>query len=70
MQSKLASNKAERCCSIGVCFEYTLSACCCFQYYPDHTKGLILMGDLNVNYLRNLDAAEQVGHKHIHFCHE
>ena len=32
------------------------------QYYPDHTKGLILMGDLNVNQLKNLDAAEQVRH--------
>ncbi|PVD28691.1 hypothetical protein C0Q70_11285 [Pomacea canaliculata] len=28
-------------------------------HYPDHTKGLILMGDLNVNHLKNLDAAEQ-----------
>jgi hypothetical protein len=28
--------------------------------YPDHTKGLILMGDLNVNHLKDLNAAEQV----------
>lgn len=34
--------------------------CAHLQHYPDHTKGLILMGDLNVNHLKNLDAAEQV----------
>ncbi|XP_076445747.1 protein O-mannosyl-transferase TMTC3-like [Babylonia areolata] len=29
------------------------------QHYPDHSKGLILMGDINVNVLKNLEAAEQ-----------
>ena len=45
-------------------FIISLSSHCSFwlQYYPDHTKGLILMGDLNVNQLKNLDAAEQVRH--------
>ena len=28
------------------------------QHYPDHDKGLILMGDINVNVLKDLDAAE------------
>ncbi|XP_059169827.1 protein O-mannosyl-transferase TMTC3-like isoform X2 [Physella acuta] len=28
------------------------------EHYPDHDKGLILMGDINVNTLKNLDAAE------------
>lgn len=31
-----------------------------FQHHPDHTKGLILMGDINVNVLKDLDAAEKV----------
>ncbi|OWF55836.1 Transmembrane and TPR repeat-containing protein 3 [Mizuhopecten yessoensis] len=29
------------------------------QFYPNHTKGNMLMGDINVNNLKNLDAAEQ-----------
>ncbi|XP_035233314.1 protein O-mannosyl-transferase TMTC3-like, partial [Stegodyphus dumicola] len=29
------------------------------QHYPDHIKGLLLLADINVNYLRNLDAAEE-----------
>ena len=28
------------------------------QFYPTHSKGLILMGDININHLKNLDAAE------------
>lgn len=30
------------------------------KHYPDHDKGLILMGDINVNYLKDLNAAEKV----------
>ncbi|XP_046581370.1 protein O-mannosyl-transferase TMTC3-like isoform X2 [Haliotis rubra] len=29
------------------------------QYKPDHIKGLILMGDLNVNFVKDLKAAQQ-----------
>ncbi|CAL1546804.1 unnamed protein product [Lymnaea stagnalis] len=29
------------------------------EHYPDHDKGLILMGDVNVNTLKDLDAAEK-----------
>ncbi|XP_012940074.1 protein O-mannosyl-transferase TMTC3 [Aplysia californica] len=29
------------------------------EHYPDHDKGLILMGDINVNVLKDLDAAEK-----------
>ncbi|KAL8572921.1 hypothetical protein ACOMHN_013898 [Nucella lapillus] len=29
------------------------------QHYPDHSKGLILMGDINVNVLKDLDAAQE-----------
>ncbi|XP_055889730.1 protein O-mannosyl-transferase TMTC3-like isoform X3 [Biomphalaria glabrata] len=29
------------------------------EQYPDHDKGLILMGDINVNTLKDLDAAEK-----------
>lgn len=29
------------------------------KYYPNHTKGLILMGDINVNTLKDLDKAEK-----------
>lgn len=29
------------------------------QVYPDHTKGIMLLGELNVNFLKNLDEAEQ-----------
>ena len=28
------------------------------KYYPTHTKGLILLGDIYINHLRDLDAAE------------
>ncbi|XP_064628448.1 protein O-mannosyl-transferase TMTC3-like [Lineus longissimus] len=28
------------------------------KFYPNHTKGLILMGDINVNHLKDIDAAE------------
>ena len=28
------------------------------RYHPNHTKGLILMGDIYINHLRDLDAAE------------
>ncbi|KAK2149545.1 hypothetical protein LSH36_447g03000 [Paralvinella palmiformis] len=28
------------------------------KHYPDHTKGLILMGDININVRKDLDAAE------------
>ena len=33
------------------------------RIYPDHVKGLILMGDLYVNQLRDLPAAEKCYHK-------
>ncbi|XP_074660010.1 protein O-mannosyl-transferase TMTC3-like isoform X2 [Tubulanus polymorphus] len=29
------------------------------KYYPDHTKGLILMGDININILKDIKAAEE-----------
>uniref|UniRef100_A0A0B6ZUP8 dolichyl-phosphate-mannose--protein mannosyltransferase n=1 Tax=Arion vulgaris TaxID=1028688 RepID=A0A0B6ZUP8_9EUPU len=29
------------------------------EHHPDHDKGLILMGDINVNYLKDLNAAEK-----------
>ena len=29
-----------------------------FQHFPNHTKGLILMGDININHIKDLDAAE------------
>ncbi|XP_015925540.2 protein O-mannosyl-transferase TMTC3 [Parasteatoda tepidariorum] len=29
------------------------------QHYPGHVNGLLLLADINVNYLRNLDAAEE-----------
>ncbi|CAI9741904.1 protein O-mannosyl-transferase TMTC3 [Octopus vulgaris] len=29
------------------------------MYYPNHTKGLILMGDININILKDLDGAEK-----------
>ncbi|XP_067118207.1 protein O-mannosyl-transferase Tmtc3-like [Centruroides vittatus] len=29
------------------------------KFYPDHIKGLILLADINVNYLKDLDSAEQ-----------
>ncbi|XP_013421827.1 transmembrane and TPR repeat-containing protein 3 [Lingula anatina] len=29
------------------------------QYYPDHTKGLILMGDININHLKDIRGAEE-----------
>ncbi|XP_067130924.1 protein O-mannosyl-transferase Tmtc3-like [Centruroides vittatus] len=29
------------------------------QYHPNHIKGLVLLGDIYVNHVRNLDAAEQ-----------
>lgn len=30
------------------------------QYHPNHIKGLVLLGDINVNHLKNLEAAEEV----------
>ena len=30
------------------------------RYHPNHTKGLILMGDLNINHLKKIGDAEQV----------
>lgn len=30
---------------------------CDLQFYPEHTKGLILMGDLNINHLKDIKAA-------------
>ncbi|GFR19311.1 protein O-mannosyl-transferase TMTC3, partial [Trichonephila clavata] len=29
------------------------------QHYPDHISGLLLLADINVNYLKNLDGAEK-----------
>ncbi|GIY13968.1 protein O-mannosyl-transferase TMTC3 [Caerostris darwini] len=29
------------------------------QYYPDHISGLLLLADINVNYFKDLDAAEK-----------
>eukprot|EP00106_Octopus_bimaculoides_P004678 XP_014772120.1 PREDICTED: transmembrane and TPR repeat-containing protein CG4050-like [Octopus bimaculoides] len=29
------------------------------MYYPNHTKGLILMGDININILKDLNSAEK-----------
>ena len=29
------------------------------QYYPQHSKGLILLGDININHVRDLNAAEE-----------
>jgi len=34
--------------------------CLYFQIYPDHQKGIMLMGELNVNSLKNLKEAEEV----------
>jgi len=34
------------------------------QYYPDHVKGLILLGDIYVNHLRDLPSAEKC-YRHI-----
>lgn len=33
------------------------------KYHPDHVKGLILLGDIYVNTLKDIDAAEQVNIK-------
>lgn len=30
------------------------------KYHPDHTKGLILLGDIYINNVKDLDAAENV----------
>lgn len=30
------------------------------KYHPDHTKGLILLGDIYINHVKDLDAAENV----------
>ena len=31
-----------------------------FQHHPDHTKGMMLWGEINVNVLRDLDEADKV----------
>ena len=33
------------------------------RYHPDHVKGLILLGDLYVNHMRDLDSAEKCYHR-------
>ena len=30
------------------------------QHHPNHTKALILMGDININHLKDVAAAEKV----------
>ena len=30
------------------------------QHHPDHTKGMMLWGEINVNVLRDLDEADKV----------
>lgn len=32
------------------------------RYHPDHVKGLILLGDIYINNIKDLDAAEKVRH--------
>ena len=49
------------CVHACVCLDVTWVLYLQLQHYPDHVKGLILMGDINVNYLKDLDAAEKVG---------
>ena len=36
------------------------------KYFPAHTKGLILLGDIYINHLRDLDAAEDCYSKILH----
>ena len=31
-----------------------------FQHHPDHTKGMMLWGEINVNVLRDLEEADKV----------
>lgn len=33
------------------------------RHHPDHAKGLILLGDIYINNIRDLDAAESVSKK-------
>ena len=33
-----------------------------FQHYPDHLKGYMLLGELNVNHLKNMDEAQLVSY--------
>lgn len=35
------------------------------KYHPDHVKGLILLGDIYINNIKDLDAAENVSTKCI-----
>jgi tetratricopeptide (TPR) repeat protein len=32
------------------------------KYHPDHIKGLILLGDIYINHMKDLDAAEKVSY--------
>lgn len=32
------------------------------KHHPDHVKGLILLGDIYINNIKDLDAAEKVGY--------
>lgn len=34
------------------------------KYHPDHVKGLILLGDIYINNLKDIDAAESVSRRH------
>lgn len=36
-----------------------------FQNYPDHTKGMMLLGDINVNVQKDLISADKVSVKVI-----
>ena len=35
------------------------------KHHPDHVKGLILLGDIYINNIKDLDAAEKVGSKPV-----
>lgn len=38
------------------------------KYHPDHIKGLILLGDIYINNIKDLDAAENVSQTFLLFC--
>jgi protein O-mannosyl-transferase len=33
------------------------------RHHPDHVKGLILLGDIYINHIKDIDAAENVSHE-------
>lgn len=39
------------------------------KYHPDHTKGLILLGDIYINNIKDLDAAENVSNFYTTFIY-